>query len=130
MVTKLLEVHVEGFEILENSVIQIMGPFLKAQIKGSVSSNMGHESGDKQRLATLKWLAKRRHVQGMLDETDPLTSSHVQGQVFPPPPPPPPDAIYARFESEFVSFPQRIMGDNGFLTVQILSMSKSRLIVR
>ena len=30
---------------------------------------MGHESGDKQRLA------KRRHVQGMLDETDPLTST-------------------------------------------------------
>ena len=27
---------------------------------------MGHENGDKQRLA------KRRHVQGMLDETDPL----------------------------------------------------------
>ena len=31
---------------------------------------MGHENGDKQRLA------KRRHVQGMLDETDPLTLSH------------------------------------------------------
>ena len=28
---------------------------------------MAHENGDKQRLA------KRRHVQGMLDETDPLT---------------------------------------------------------
>ena len=27
---------------------------------------MGHENGDKQRLG------KRRHVQGMLDETDPL----------------------------------------------------------
>ena len=33
---------------------------------------MGHENGGKQ------GLAKRRHVQGMLDETDPLSlSSHV-----------------------------------------------------
>ena len=31
---------------------------------------MGHENGGKQRLA------KRRHVQGMLDETDPLMKKH------------------------------------------------------
>ena len=31
---------------------------------------MGHENGDKQRPA------KRRHVQGMLDETDPLSRWH------------------------------------------------------
>ena len=30
---------------------------------------MGHENGDKQRLA------KRRHVQGMLDKTDPLMTA-------------------------------------------------------
>ena len=32
---------------------------------------MGHENGGKQRLA------KRRHVQGMLDETDPLIFTDV-----------------------------------------------------
>ena len=36
-----------------------------------VANFMGHENGDKQRSA------KRRHVQGMLDETDPLTLSKV-----------------------------------------------------
>ena len=36
---------------------------------GSGFSVMPHENGGKQRLA------KRRHVQGMLDETDPLKSS-------------------------------------------------------
>ena len=34
---------------------------------------MGHENGGKQRLA------KRRHVQGMLDETDPLRVLGVMG---------------------------------------------------
>ena len=33
---------------------------------------MGHENGGKQRLA------KRRHVQGMLDETDPLKQLRIQ----------------------------------------------------
>ena len=33
---------------------------------------MGHENGGRQRLA------KRRHVQGMLDETDPLTGCSFQ----------------------------------------------------
>ena len=32
---------------------------------------MGHENGGKQRLA------KRRHVQGMLDETDPLKADFL-----------------------------------------------------
>ena len=34
---------------------------------------MGHENGDKQRLA------KRRHVQGMMDETDPLIVADRRG---------------------------------------------------
>ena len=37
----------------------------------SVMPFMGHENGGKQRLA------KRRHVQGMLDETDPLSLIHT-----------------------------------------------------
>ena len=39
---------------------------------------MAHENGDKQRPA------KRRHVQGMLDETDPLSLQSVQTDEYAP----------------------------------------------
>ena len=67
------------FDIVLGKILHI---FLPAYLKGLfhpaflarvvswfpfvVAIFMGHENGDKQRLA------KRRHVQGMLDETDPL----------------------------------------------------------
>ena len=37
---------------------------------------LSHENGDKQRLA------KRRHVQGMLDETDPLSPFYTKFQAI------------------------------------------------
>ena len=53
---------------IRRDFIQIQGIYLKGSVSSMVCLCCRHENGNKQRST------KRRHVQGMLDETDPLNA--------------------------------------------------------